>query len=239
MNPLRQSLTAGTLIAVAFFFAGLARQALAQSVWDQCHRPGFGGDQILCGAGQPCITDVYQDRNNIVVQWTADQNYDLFHVIAGQPGQRVGQAEVGGGRSGSYQISTVPACATFIIKVQGCVTHFLAHSDCSAWTQTTFQAAPKRPSGPDTCLQGFVWRDAFRGDHVCVTPDVRNQAAADNNLAASRREPNGGPFGRDTCRQGFVWREAGPRDHVCVVPETRAQARNDNAAKCTRLVACR
>jgi hypothetical protein len=41
--------------------------------------------------------------------------------------------------------------------------------------------------GPDTCLQGYVWRDAVSGDHVCVTPATRDQAAQDNSLAASRR----------------------------------------------------
>jgi hypothetical protein len=32
-------------------------------------------------------------------------------------------------------------------------------------------------SGPDTCQQGFVWREARPGDHVCVTPETRSQAA--------------------------------------------------------------
>jgi hypothetical protein len=41
--------------------------------------------------------------------------------------------------------------------------------------------------GPDTCLQGYVWREAFPGDHVCVTPATRSQAAYDNSQADSRR----------------------------------------------------
>ena len=65
-------------------------------------------------------------------------------------------------------------------------------------------------------------------DVVCVTPDVRAQANEDNALAASRRNPGGGPFGPDTCRSGYVWREAVADDHVCVTPATRSQARNDN-----------
>jgi hypothetical protein len=39
----------------------------------------------------------------------------------------------------------------------------------------------------DTCLQGYVWREAVPGDHVCVTPETRTQAADDNSQAASRR----------------------------------------------------
>jgi hypothetical protein len=88
--------------------------------------------------------------------------------------------------------------------------------------------------GPDTCLNGFVWREAVPADHVCVTPDVRTQAAADNAQAAARRSPTGGPYGPDTCLQGYVWREAVAGDHVCVTPPTRDQARNDNLSAAAR-----
>ncbi|MEX5636517.1 hypothetical protein [Parafrankia sp. FMc2] len=89
--------------------------------------------------------------------------------------------------------------------------------------------------GPDTCRQGWVWREAVPGDHVCVTPQTRSQAWADNAQAANRREPAGGPYGPDTCRQGWVWREAVPGDHVCVTPQTRSQAWADNAQAASRV----
>ena len=92
--------------------------------------------------------------------------------------------------------------------------------------------------GPNTCVQGFVWREAFGGDVVCVTPEVRNQTRADNAQAAARRSPTGGAYGPDTCLSGFVWRDAAQNDHVCVTPETRAQAAQDNGQAAARL-ACR
>ena len=85
------------------------------------------------------------------------------------------------------------------------------------------------PYGPDTCKQGYVWRDAFAGDHVCVTPEVREQARNDNKQAAERVQPGGGAYGPDTCKQGFVWREASPTDHVCVTSDVRSQAKSDNS----------
>jgi len=97
-------------------------------------------------------------------------------------------------------------------------------------------AAGAQEFGPDTCVSGFVWREAFSGDDVCVDPAVRSQAATDNQLAPRRRVPGGGAYGPDTCRQGFVWREAGPSDHVCVTPEIRTQAANDNRAAASRVV---
>ena len=91
-------------------------------------------------------------------------------------------------------------------------------------------------SGAIPCRPGFVWREAFPGDFVCVTPETRNQVAFDNRQAAARREPGGGPFGPDTCREGFVWREAHPGDHVCVTPDTRAKAAEDNSQAANRRV---
>ena len=42
------------------------------------------------------------------------------------------------------------------------------------------------PYGPDTCKQGFVWREAYPGDHVCVLGSVRTQARDDSSHAADR-----------------------------------------------------
>jgi hypothetical protein len=91
---------------------------------------------------------------------------------------------------------------------------------------TTSETTKKPPA--DTCVQGYVWREAVPDDHVCVTPETRSQTRDDNRLAGSRVNPDGGPYGPDTCRQGFVWREAVSDDHVCVLPKTRSQAWEDN-----------
>jgi hypothetical protein len=93
-----------------------------------------------------------------------------------------------------------------------------------------------QPYGPDTCRQGYVWREAVPGDHVCVSPRVRSQAAADNAQAGYRVSVGNTTYGPDTCRQGYVWREATPSDHVCVTPQVRAQTRADNASARSRYV---
>lgn len=41
--------------------------------------------------------------------------------------------------------------------------------------------------GPDTCVQGYVWRGATDTDHVCVVPQTRDDTAEDNVAADSRR----------------------------------------------------
>jgi hypothetical protein len=58
----------------------------------------------------------------------------------------------------------------------------------------------RAPGGGDSCRQGFVWREAFAGDHVCVSPETRAQARNDNSQAAGRiaaSSPGGRGFGND------------------------------------------
>jgi hypothetical protein len=83
-------------------------------------------------------------------------------------------------------------------------------------------------SNPNTCKQGYVWREATPNDVVCVTPQVRTRTRGENSRASLRREPNGGSYGADTCKQGFVWREATSADRVCVSPRIRSEAAEDN-----------
>jgi len=95
------------------------------------------------------------------------------------------------------------------------------------------QAAPA-PVVQD-CISGYVWREAYRDDHVCVTQETHMRTIQDNELAESRRSPGGGAYGADTCRVGFVWRDAFPGDRVCVVVETRTEAAEDNRQAALRV----
>lgn len=101
--------------------------------------------------------------------------------------------------------------------------------------QSTAIAQPL-PYGSETCIQGFVWREARPGDSVCVAPPVRDRTLQENATAAERWDPNG-PYGPQSCQQGLVWREAFDGDTVCVTPEIRQDAWNDNAAAGSRKAA--
>ena len=85
------------------------------------------------------------------------------------------------------------------------------------------------------CLQGYVWRQAYSGDYVCVTPATRAQAAADDAAAVSRVQSGGGAYGQYTCVQGYVWRQVVPDDYTCVTPALRAQAAYDNSQAGSRV----
>jgi hypothetical protein len=78
--------------------------------------------------------------------------------------------------------------------------------------------------GPNSCVDGYVWRAADDLDYVCVAASVRAQVQADNGAAAQRHVQ-----GSQQCVNGFVWRNAFPGDFVCVLPSVRAQAAQDNA----------
>ena len=65
------------------------------------------------------------------------------------------------------------------------------------------------PPAPATaCASGYVWRERFEGDVVCVKPEERFRLAD------------------GTCRSGYVWRDATPGDNVCVTPAQRALAKD-------------
>ncbi|MFB7467603.1 hypothetical protein ACFCZ1_29615 [Streptomyces sp. NPDC056224] len=76
--------------------------------------------------------------------------------------------------------------------------------------------------GPNTCKQGYVWRDSYEGDVLCVTPDERRRAHDAN----PNRQPGGGAYGPATCLPGYVWRDSFDGDTLCVTPAERQQARD-------------
>lgn len=82
--------------------------------------------------------------------------------------------------------------------------------------------------GPDTCIDGLVWREARDGDTVCVTPAVRSRVASENADPSANRDPDG-DYGPESCASGFVWREAFDGDTICVTPAIRSQTLAENA----------
>jgi hypothetical protein len=83
------------------------------------------------------------------------------------------------------------------------------------------------PVGAAPCPAGLIVREATPGDSVCVTPDSRRRAAADNARAALLWVP--GPFGPKTCAVGFVWRQAFASDLTCVTPDVRTATLQENS----------
>jgi hypothetical protein len=86
--------------------------------------------------------------------------------------------------------------------------------------------------GCQECKQGFVWRDAAPTpgvDQICVLPEARNRAFAENANAPNTVDNANFPF----CLQGFVWREAfggtSQVDKVCVTVDSRSTAATENA----------
>lgn len=100
-------------------------------------------------------------------------------------------------------------------------------------TQEPLSTAPQKPKPKDTCIQGYVWREARSSDHVCVGPKVRDEVAQQNRTRSKRW--TSGAYGAQTCIQGYVWREAFSGDKVCVTPEFRDDTRKDNQAARSRI----
>lgn len=173
------------------------------------------------------------------LQWTNASTYKKVLFRYDPPGA---QWDLNGGATTATTGVLTPG-RTYVFKVKGAWTGGVFSTRYSPWTELrwTVPSSPpfwpggteSKPYGPDTCKQGFVWRDAYQGDRVCVPPATRDQAHRDNDLAAYRRAGSG-PYGPDTCKQGFVWRGAVLSDHVCVTPATRDQTRRDNDLAASR-----
>jgi hypothetical protein len=122
---------------------------------------------------------------------------------------------------------------------------FLRGAAALATVLVTFTAYAGCNFGPDECKPGFVWREATREDHVCVTGAIRNQTATDNAAQAQRRvrpvppppvgstvRPAPHPGG---CMAGYVFRGSVLGDDACVSMETWRQVQADNAAAASRV----
>ncbi len=165
-----------------------------------------------------------QSGDKVIFRWEG-QNADFYHVRYKSGGEEKQVKNT----SRSFTLKNVKPNRTYRLKVQACKSRILASSKCSPWEEISFTTrGTANAADSATCKQGYVWREALPFDRVCVTPQVRAQAQLDNAAAASRREPNGGPYGPDTCKQGYVWRETTPDDTVCVTPQVRAQAADEN-----------
>jgi hypothetical protein len=200
---------------------------------------GFAGTANatgLCPLDRPCADLSYNSASAVVsarlsmgngddtefyqVRWTINRG----GAVQSYPQQRIARS------SGSFTYATfgplavADRSAAVGLAVQSCSSGVFG-SSCTGWYSQTIVPLPY---GPDTCASGYVWRDAFAGDHICVTPASRNQAASDNAAAASRVNPNGA-YGPNTCVNGYVWRVARSTDLVCVTPAVRTQTANENA----------
>jgi hypothetical protein len=105
----------------------------------------------------------------------------------------------------------------------------LASADTEPFAVDLAAGPGTRLAAPGNCLAGFVWREAYAGDTVCVEPRQREQAIADNAAGASRVDP-AGAWGPQSCASGYVWRLAREDDLVCVEPWVRDQVEADNEA---------
>jgi hypothetical protein len=114
--------------------------------------------------------------------------------------------------------------------VDWCATGVLCTVSGAAVRRRRSPGQTAQPATP--CITGYVWRNAFPGDAVCVTPQTREDAAADNAAAEGRHQS-----GSTNCLTGFVWRAARPTDLVCVTPEIRARVAEDNTMASRRVVA--
>ncbi|SFK47629.1 fibronectin type III domain-containing protein [Lysobacter sp. cf310] len=254
INPPRYALDWSYTVAVAALFANLPAHASCEE------RPGTPTDLVAAPLSPTAIRLSWRNTTGRAAAGAASGHtmYFDFHVrdlYGGDLGRDLtgdgphSNLLYGGITSREFDGLNMGTDYCFYMHArtaagtQGCVSQQPSSAACTA----TLVPADSVPNG---CKSGYVWRTATPADDVCVTPEVRAQTLADNELAASRRVAPPG-FNPDTCRMSsldgsdrqpkecwafnvpciapYVWRRATQDDYVCVPVETAQQAASDNA----------
>ena len=176
------------------------------------------------GAISPLAVLTWEDRASEKVWWDIEIT-NGSGVLVDQQLTGVGRGVEGKGSRAENAIG-LPANGTRCYRVrartgphtEGCVSGDWSNQVC-----VTVGNGGPLAFGPDTCKTGFEWRETVPSDHVCVSPQSRDDAKRDNAKAAANRVP-----GTDTCKPGLVWREAFPNDHICVSLRKRDDTKKEN-----------
>lgn len=99
-----------------------------------------------------------------------------------------------------------------------------ADADNAAADSRRVKASLVNAYGQDACAYGYIWRNLFEGDTVCITSARYNEYRQENSDDSIYKAP-----GSTFCLQGYVWRDAYNGDTICVTPALRDQAAADNA----------
>lgn len=85
---------------------------------------------------------------------------------------------------------------------------------------------PLMPYGPDTCIDGYVWREITFTDHVCVTPETRevHKIRSAEDLHRDLNHPE-----LPICQEGYVPHLFVAQDVACITPQQLQQIADDNA----------
>lgn len=125
----------GTVLATLTTLGGLSTLTPLSTPISVVQAAGFGNDNIGCAYDRPCIDNLSQEGNTLIIHWNGQGNYDAYNVRWSRPGKNESQVKRPGGGSGEFRVNNVHSGTTYTFKVQGCNTHFLGRSTCSPWEE--------------------------------------------------------------------------------------------------------
>ena len=177
------------------------------------------------------------EGGSVVVRWST-KGFDHYNIRWSENGGPTKQVEREGDKYFRYLAPYRPG-VVYRVAVQGCDKAFAGKSQCTSWDEVECGPAspcdgsrPAPAQASDACKSGYVWREARKQDHVCVTPASRDRVAQENRTAAQRW--TAGAYGPKSCVSGYVWREAFSGDTVCVSPQRRADVKQENQLAASR-----
>lgn len=90
-----------------------------------------------CPHDRPCITAVYNERANLIIEWKDTETRDHYNFRWSRPGKPARQIELGGGRGGKFTLRNFRGNTRYTFSVQGCHKPFIGSSTCTPWYDLT------------------------------------------------------------------------------------------------------
>lgn len=91
----------------------------------------------LCPVDRPCIRAVYNERANLIVEWSDTESRDRYNLRWSRPGKPVKQLEIHGGRGGRFVLRNFRPNTRYTFAVQGCRKPLIGRSKCTPWYEET------------------------------------------------------------------------------------------------------
>lgn len=147
----------------------------------------------------PPIVMVGSGKDWVDLEWgwrdkgaRAGFDYDKYYVwLSPTNGDPLVTHEEGGGNWGYWKFPNLKPGTLYRVQVQGCTESDIPFVEGTCWGKSAWRDISTKADlvyGPDTCKQGFVWRNGTPDDHICVTPERRQKVADDLSTGKQRMQ---------------------------------------------------
>lgn len=131
-------------IRVVFASSALAALCILGAAPSAAADGSYGDDSKSCAADRPCVFASSETTNvRAGIYWNGNAYHDFYQVRWAHEGGPEHQVKINsGGDNGSFAVHRAWPDTWYYFQVQGCTSHFLAPSTCTAWGEEWVHTDP-------------------------------------------------------------------------------------------------